>query len=225
MAPLFSTFSVASANLYKADIYSVKSIVFNQSASDLTSLTTYNFSNIDFGEEHPDRLVVICVTGSDGGNGTQITSATIGGVAATIHVNTAQGGATSAYIGIISALVPRGTTGAVSITFNTSKNRCYIGCYSLYNLDNLTPVGTSNPAWATSTNITVTSSAANTGFCIACSATRTASTYTNTGAIEDFDISPTTALSFTGATATVSGSIVFTATSSGSIGAAAASWS
>lgn len=103
---------------------------------DPTNLTTYSFTGVNFGAPSTTRLIVICIAGYRDAGGT-IVSATIGGVAATIHANTSIGNGSCA---LISAIVPAGTSGTVVITWSVLQAATTIDVYAIDNITSTTPV-------------------------------------------------------------------------------------
>lgn len=104
---------------------------YNAFVADTVDRTTYTFTAVDIGTASSTRLVVVTVQGR--GNplaNRTISSATIGGVSATL-VSNQSGGNPSA---IISAVVTTGTTADVVITWSAGMSICIIGSYSLYDL-------------------------------------------------------------------------------------------
>ena len=113
----------------------IPSITYNGTASDSTDLTTYSFAGVAIGTAATNRLVYIAITFTAPTAAT-ISSATIGGISASIIDITGQGNSTF----FIYANVPTGTTATVSITFSIACNRVVIGSYSLYNLKSKEPI-------------------------------------------------------------------------------------
>jgi len=103
--------------------YSLPSLQFVTSVTTSANNTTYTFSAVNIGTAASDRFVVATVHGHHASS-IVMTSATIGGVAATIL---AQNYATT----IIMAYVPTGTTADVVVTFSGLEGRCSISIYSL----------------------------------------------------------------------------------------------
>lgn len=115
------------------------------------SLTTYAFAGVNFGPASPTRLIVVCMGGYRDKGGT-IVSATIGGVAATIHFNSSLGNGSLA---MISALVPTGTSGAINITWSIQQAAMTIDVYAIDNIKSTTPAFTlTDTASPLSQNIT-----------------------------------------------------------------------
>ncbi|WCL50120.1 Ig domain-containing protein [Leptospira sp. GIMC2001] len=103
-----------------------------------SSLTNFTFNNVAFGNPDPNRLLVIVASGVRDVGGT-VSTATIGGVGATIHLNTNQGSGSSA---IVSAVVPNGIDGNVNIEWTVQQIGTDIQVYRLTNLQSFTPAFT-----------------------------------------------------------------------------------
>lgn len=108
---------------------------FRTSVVDATDQTTYTFNNVDIGVAHSTRRVVVAVASVS-----TISSATIGGVSATIHIQVGSGD----QAGLISAVVPTGTTATISITFTAAGLMCGIGVYRLINETSGSPHATAS---------------------------------------------------------------------------------
>lgn len=91
-----------------------------------TDLTTYTFTAHALGAVDATRRVVVVVFTSGAANRT-LNSGTINGVAATIHLATVGAGVTM--IGIMSALVPTGTTGDIVFTMSAGVFRARVAVY------------------------------------------------------------------------------------------------
>lgn len=87
------------------------------------------FAGSDFGPAHLSRRIFVAVRWT--GNSTvlkTLTGATIGGVTATIHIQNGADASVGAFYGIaiISALVPAGTSGTISLSFSGAIVSCRI---------------------------------------------------------------------------------------------------
>lgn len=91
-----------------------------------SDLTTYTFSNQAIGTASDTRRVIVGITTSSSRN---ISSATIGGVTATIDANTLLVG--TARMAIISAVVPTGETANVVITLDGAASVCAISLWTI----------------------------------------------------------------------------------------------
>lgn len=107
-----------------------------------TSGTTQTFSNESFGGAQTDRLI-IAVVGWGLAGATDLQSATIGGIAATIAV---QNDGSNVGQAIIYAAVPTGTSGNIALTWVGSVSRSSIAVYRLTGQQSNTPYATSGPA-------------------------------------------------------------------------------
>lgn len=122
------------------------SISFIGFTEDTTDLTTYSFASVAIGAADPTRRVVVVVHWGENAVTRSLNSATIGGVAATIHAQTS---AAIRGVAIISALVPTGTTATIALTFSGAMLRSAIGVYRALNETSASPT-------ATATDITFT---------------------------------------------------------------------
>lgn len=105
-------------------------MTFLQIAEDVTDVGTYNFPPQNFGAADTTRRIVVGVTWHDAATSTTLSSASIGGVGATIH---AQGSSGTGNCAVISALIPTGTAGTVSITLSSAVQRALIAVYRAVN--------------------------------------------------------------------------------------------
>lgn len=102
--------------------------------------STYTFSSTSIGAASVSRLVVVTVGFCDRtGTGRTISSATIGGVTATINTQINDAASTAPGVAIIQAVVPTGTSGDIVINFSGSIHSCGIGVFALYDLISTTP--------------------------------------------------------------------------------------
>lgn len=97
------------------------------------NLTTYTFSGVSLGTAHSARYIIVGVVTVASSNRT-ISSASIGGVSATISSNAS---GTSKGRMIIAA-VPTGGTGDVVITHSGGCTSCAIGVWAAYNIGSTT---------------------------------------------------------------------------------------
>lgn len=112
---------------------------------DPATLTNYSFTGVNFGAPSSTRRIVVCIAGYRDAGGT-VASATIGGIAATIHLNTSLGNGS---IAIVSAVVPTGTSGTVVINWSILQAATTIDVYAVDNIKStiptLTAVDTTSP--------------------------------------------------------------------------------
>lgn len=97
------------------------------------NLSSYTFNSVDFGEEHSTRIIAITVGWNGGGANKLLSSATIGGVSATVIQSSTSSAAWERGC-IIYASVPTGTTGTVVLNFATTITYgCVIGSFRIIN--------------------------------------------------------------------------------------------
>lgn len=112
--------------------------------------SNYTFSNVNIGDAAADRYVFLEITyASSGGTERSLSSATIGGVAAKIHVDQSVDSSDALSAAIISALVPSGSTANIAISLSGSGGSVDIGIYRVTSLGSDTAFDT-----AVSTNAT-----------------------------------------------------------------------
>lgn len=126
------------------------------------------FAGVSFGAALSTRRVVVAVHWGEGTIHRSLSSATIGGVAATIHVQRGHtGGVTGLGSAIISAAVPTGATGTVDLTFAGAITDCSIGVYRLTGM-NSSPTDTgSDQTTVTTGTLSVTVTVPTAGIVIA----------------------------------------------------------
>lgn len=115
------------------------SYTYNGSASNDTAGSTITLSGVAIGAAASGRLVVMAVSygGTFGGN---LTSATIGGISATVYSGTSySNGGDDTVSGFIAAVVPTGTTATVVLTFSSSTPCAAVASYSIFNYVSTTP--------------------------------------------------------------------------------------
>lgn len=115
-------------------------------------------NNVNIGSADSNRIVAIAVSYNVGANttGKCLTSATIGGIAATVLETTDPAGWERS--AVIYAVVPTGTTAQVSLNFNVNINqRCVIGIYRIVNSNSVVFAydanNNTNVAYSTSVNV------------------------------------------------------------------------
>lgn len=188
LAGLFSVVAVSSATAYWQSREQVSAgaaavnITLTDSSVDATDQTTYTFASQSFGATAADRKIVVGVGARGSGNFT-ISSVTIGGVTATLVVNSSSGLQDQAALYI--ADVPTGTTGSVVIVLSTGILRCGIGVWRMIGAASSTPTDTGiSAADPATTTLTISANGSGVGYGIQIDATSTA---TWTGLNEDFD--------------------------------------
>lgn len=153
-------------------------------ASSSTAGTTHTFLTQPLGTAASDRIIIVSVFGNAAAAAGTISSATIGGVSASIIEQATDGGLTG---GLIAAAVPTGTTETIAVTFSTSQSEVGIGIWSATGQVSATPV-----ASGSNTDLSqITLNAEPGGFVIAACGNGgdiSEETVTWTGATEDFDM-------------------------------------
>ena len=186
-----------------------KLVSYQSFTVDTTNAATYTFSSVAIGTASPDRVVIVAVASFV--DATQsISSATIGGVSESVQVQAINNGVR---VGIISAVVPTGTTATIVINMTTSGGlNMGIGVWTATGLPNATALGTNSNT--TLAGLAVTSESG--GIIVAVTGNVDSRTMTWTNATENYDQS-VEAITFTsGASGQTTGtSTTVTATASG----------
>lgn len=99
--------------------------------------STPSFSSVDLGAATTNRVVVVALSWYALSSRT-LSSATINGVSASIISQ--EGDGDEGAVGIISAIVPTGTSGTIALTFSGTVTRVSGGVYALYNLQSTTAI-------------------------------------------------------------------------------------
>lgn len=210
------------------------SITYQTYVDSGTAGTSYTFSNVSIGG--PGLIVVTVHAESNDNTSGNVSSATIGGVTATIVQNVlySSGSGQNSYAGIISAVVTSGTTANIVINLGSvDYYRCGIGVWRIQNYSSPTAaVSTSTGATSSSTSRNLTLSAVQdksvviSGITLGTQGQRV--TWTNLTERYDTDIaSGATGVSGGNATATSTGDYSITAsysTSSQAVAMVAAAW-
>jgi hypothetical protein len=157
---------------------------FRTSVIDTANLTTYTFAGVDIGAADPTRRVIVGVRGGVNVVTDTLSSATIAGVGATIHVQ-----ATSSIncMAFFSAAVSAGTTATITCTFNTGFFNCGIGVWRLINAVNSAPNFTATDITVSALVLSVSIDIPSNGSLFAIAGGSTARTYTWSGATERYD--------------------------------------
>lgn len=151
----------------------------------ISAVTTYTFSGYPIGTASPTRRVIAIVYASLGTTGRTLSSATIGGVSATIDVQATHNSGGSQTLAIISATVPTGTTANIVATFSGAMARAACWAVAVDGLQSVTPVLTASATAADPISGTVNQRDG--GFVIAGAFTNNTSSYTWTGVTERVD--------------------------------------
>jgi hypothetical protein len=159
-------------------------ISFTDSSVQSGAATTFTFSTQAFGSADATRIVVVGTASEDNGaTDANITSMTIGGVAATQIVQATN---STEHVEIWAAAVPTGTTGDVVINYSADAFSVGIGVWALYNAQiTNTDEGTdtdSNPA-----TFALDIAAGGVALACVCQRSNTNPTFTWTNLTENYD--------------------------------------
>lgn len=116
-----------------------QTVAFTDSAIDTTTQTTYTFTSRAIGAAATGRVIVVAGMSINTAN-TTLSSATIGGVSATVIGNANANTSNWANTSLCYAVVPTGTTATIALTYSGSNYRMQIAVYALNNLVSATPV-------------------------------------------------------------------------------------
>lgn len=119
------------------------SISLTDTVEDPGDNSTYTFTSRAIGAADATRRVVVVCHWSRTTAVVALSSATIAGVSATIHVDDG-GSGLGGRVAIISALVPTGTTATVVLNFATTQNRAFIAVYRAINESSASPFATAS---------------------------------------------------------------------------------
>jgi hypothetical protein len=123
----------------------ITSFSFVQSQTSDANATTYTITGVDFGAADSNRRVVIGFASRSGNAGHSVSSATIGGITATVLAqHTANVGGGYSLVALIAADVPTGASGTVAVTLSSGAVRAAFGVYRM--------LSTSAPVLAASTS-------------------------------------------------------------------------
>ena len=157
-----------------------KVLIYRTSESSTDNKTTYTFTGQSIGSEASDRRVHVIFHSF--GNSRTIVTASIGGVSADITV---QVNSSSALVGLLTALVPTGTTADIIVTLSGGASKAGIGVWTSTGL-------TANTATDTGTSIaspgTDSLASAVGGFCISGMSNGTTGTVSWTNISEQYDV-------------------------------------
>lgn len=187
--------------------------------------TSYTFNTSDIGAADDSRRVVVVVMASSSNTSARtLSSLTIGGVTATIHVNVSS----LRTISIASLAVSTGTTANIVATMSGACNNCTIVIYRLVNFASAFPQSTtSNTQTATSINANVVVSEKSFVIAGVIAAINTNTTATWTNVTEDLDTLNEGSMRTTASDTMTAGNSVYTVTctASASVGMALAALS
>ena len=194
-----------------AGTISPRFVTYQELKTDTVGASTYTFSAATIGTAVAGRVVIVGVTWFNDTART-LSSATIGGVSASILVQTGANGTIAVGSAIIAAVVPTGTTADVVVNMSGSTGGCAAGVWTASGLQ-------SAAAFATGSNTTLAALGVSTspaGFLIAVAANDNTRTFTWTGATENYDSNyDGTAVASGASIAAVGGTVTVTPTASG----------
>jgi hypothetical protein len=175
--------------------------------TDAANLTTYTFNSVDFGVADANRHIVVAFMSRGGSSIIEVSSATIGGVSATIDAKT---DVINNCVAVLRANVTSGTSGTVSVTLSVGSLRAAIGVYRL--VAGALVVSDADTATGTTAAVTLDTGAG----CVIAAAVNQTTTISWTNATEntggDLEFSTYSSAS----AATTAGSLTVTATSTNS---------
>lgn len=166
------------------------SISFIGTTDDSTNQTTYTFAGAAIGAADATRRVVVAFHWYS--TGISISSATIGGVSATIHAQVQSSpGTNGGHCGLLSALVPTGTTATIAVTLSGAATRAEIGVFRAINETVASPFAMATDATISSGHVDPNVNTGNGGWVICCAGLATngatGATAAFTGVTEDYD--------------------------------------
>lgn len=107
-------------------------VTFTASAVSISDLTAYTFSGVAIGTASADRKVVVAVgTAAGVAAADGVASITVGGISATLVVQTVPPLGDEAQVELWQADVPTGTTADIVVTWNGAHSRCGIGVWAV----------------------------------------------------------------------------------------------
>lgn len=171
-------------------------VTYRDNASSSVLQSSYTFSGLSIGPTGSNRLVVVAVGWTNStGIARTVSSATIGGVSATIQCQINDAASTAPGVAVLSAFVPTGTTATVVVNFSGNNRNCIVATYSAYNVASGTATDTdtsiSGVIAGTSGSTSVTSTVSTDGFIVASGLASSFDTTTITfsaGVSEDFEL-------------------------------------
>ena len=124
-------------------------VALTDNVLDTSDSTTYTFTNRAIGSADSNRIVVVSIHTIDTG-ANSVSSATIGGISATIVANAQHNPTNFAVSSLFYAVVPTGTTATIVANLAASAFRCYAGVWTIYGALSSSPrdfgTATGNPS-------------------------------------------------------------------------------
>jgi hypothetical protein len=135
----------------------ITSLSFIESKTSTADATTYTITGVDFGAADSNRRVVIGFASRSGNAGHNVSSATIGGITATVLAqHTANVGGGHSLVALIAADVPTGASGTVSVTLSNGAVRAIIGVYRILANNALAVANSASSSTSTGSSTSVT---------------------------------------------------------------------
>lgn len=163
------------------------SLLYLGTVSSSSSATTYNLASAPFGQPAQERYIVCGITAERAApTAYGIASSTIGGVAASVVVDAEESaGGFDSYI--IIAKVPDGTSGTISITFNSGQVLCHAGLWRVTGIASPTPFDTASD---TADPVSMSIDVPDDGIVIGTATNATSGTaFATSGVTENYDVS------------------------------------
>lgn len=176
-------------------------VTYVTNVSSVANGSSYTFSNTNIGGA---GLIVVAIHGGQGGSTSwTVSSCTIGGVSATIHVNPSAPDTCA----IASAVITSGSTATISFSVaGATLQRAVVGVYRITDYQSATPVATASQNITTGDTRTVTLNTSNNGVVIAGTSHSDNRSFTWTNATENYDVVLSeTSNSFSAASSTTTG--------------------
>lgn len=133
---------------------------FTANSAQTANQTTYTFVGTNVGTADATRRIIVSATAFFSGSPQTISSGTIGGTAATVHLNSQNTSGNGGVTGFMSAPLAAGTTATIAVTFSGGVLDCGIGVWALYNAVHTTPdftASANNSLTSISTTININS--------------------------------------------------------------------
>lgn len=111
----------------------VPTLTYKTVSSSTTNASSYSYSSVAIGAADTTRRVVVAAVMALGSGGplTAITSATIGGITATVRIFITSDDALGKGVAFFDALVPTGTTATIAYTVDATAARSSIGVWTI----------------------------------------------------------------------------------------------
>lgn len=162
-------------------------ITLVDSATDGSDTATYNFLSTSFGAADVDRFLAVGVSAA-GSSGALVNSVSIGGNSASKIVGLTHefGGGSAQVVELWGVAVAAGTSGTVTVVFNSSMFRCIMGIWRIISTNHTASDTATSNTDPLSGTVTVPSGG---GLIAMAGGTTTPASFTWTNATEGFDLS------------------------------------